>query len=121
MAVYTDEHGEAMVAFNPLSGFNFAVDSNGRCDLDLAVNRSFTASINATGVYPDQPVIWDQANKTSNTLTKRVNIAASKTLRCVPKGQWEMFCVETIRDIFGARSAECPGSLHPLAARPHRA
>ena len=101
VAVYTDEHGEAMVAFNPLSGFNFAVDSNGRCDLDLAVNRSFTASINATGVYPDQPVIWDQANKTSNTLTKRVNIAASKTLACVPKGQFEMFCVETVRDIFG--------------------
>ncbi len=44
MAVYTDEHGEAFVAFNPLSGFNFAVDSNGRCDLDLAANRSFTAT-----------------------------------------------------------------------------
>ncbi len=46
-------------------------------------------------------MIWDQANKTSNTLTKRVNIAASKTLACVPKGQFEMFCVETVRDIFG--------------------
>ncbi len=105
VAVYTDEHFEAIVAFNPLSGFNFAVDSNGRCDLDAAANRSFTASINATGVYPDQPVIWDQANKTSNTIGKRVNIAASKTLSCVPKGQYEMFCVETVRDIFGAPQA----------------
>jgi hypothetical protein len=101
VAVYTDEHFEAFVAFNPATGFNFAVDSNGRCDLDLAVNRSFTSQITASSVYPDQPVIWDQANKTSNTLTKRVNIAASKTLSCVPKGQFEMFCVETIRDIFG--------------------
>ena len=101
VAVYTDEHGEAMVGFNPLAGFNFAVDSNGRCDLDLPANRTFTATINATAVYPDQPVIWDQANKTSTALTKTVNIAASKVLNCVPKGRFEMFCVETIRNIFG--------------------
>jgi hypothetical protein len=101
VAVYTDEHGEAIVAFNPATGFNFAVDSNNRCDLDLPANRSFTATITAQSIYPDQPVIWDQASKISNTLTKTVNIAASKTLNCVPKGQFEMFCVETIRDIFG--------------------
>ena len=46
-------------------------------------------------------MIWDRANKTSGPLTKTVNIAASKTLNCVPKGQFEMFCVETIRDIYG--------------------
>ncbi len=101
VAVYTDEHGEAIVAFDPDTGFNFAVDSNGRCDLDLPANRSFNATITATGIYPDQPVIWDRANKTSLPLTKTVNIAASKTLNCVPKGQFEMFCVETIRDIYG--------------------
>ena len=101
VAVYTDEHGEAIVAFNPATGFNFAVDSNFRCDLDLPANRSFTSSITATGIYPDQPVIWEQGNKTSAALTKVVNIAASKTLNCVPKGQFEMFCVETILDIFG--------------------
>jgi len=101
VAVYTDEHGEAIVAFNPATGFNFAVDSNNRCDLDFPANRSFSATITAQSIYPDQPVIWDQASKVSNTLTKTVNIAASKTLNCVPKGQFEMFCVETIRDIFG--------------------
>jgi hypothetical protein len=99
--VYTDEHGEAMIQYNPSTGFNFAVDSNGRCDVDLPANRTFTSTITATAVYPDQPVIWDQANKTSNALTKTTNIAASKVLNCVPKGRFEMFCVETIRDIQG--------------------
>jgi hypothetical protein len=106
--VYTDEHGEAIVAFRPDTGFNFAVDSNFRCDLDLPANRSFTASITAQSIYPDQPVIWDQANKVSNTLTKVVNIAASKTLNCVPKGQFEMFCVETIRNIYGGPVVGAP-------------
>lgn len=100
-AVYTDEHGEAFVAFNPVAGFPFAIDTNGRCDLDLPANRSFSAQITAEALYPDQPVLWDQAAKTSNTLTKTVNIAASKTLNCVPKGRFEMFCVETVRGLFG--------------------
>jgi hypothetical protein len=101
VAVYTDEHFEAFVAYNPNTGFNFAVDNQGACDLDLPANRSFLSNITASAVYPDQPVIWDQANKTSNTLVKRTNIAASKVLTCVPKRQFEMFCMETIRDILG--------------------
>jgi hypothetical protein len=108
VAVYTDEHGEAIVAYNPDTGYNFAVDSNFRCDLDLPANRSFSATITATAIYPDQPVIWDQDNKTSNALTKVTNIAASKVLSCVPKGQFEMFCVETIRDIYGRPVAGAP-------------
>lgn len=124
IVVYTDEHFEAIVAYNPNTGFNFAVDSNGRCDLDLPANRSFTSNITATSVYPDQPVIWDQANKTSNTLVKRTNLNPSKTLNCVPKGRFEMFCVETIRDIFGrpvagahVRFTRSPlGNIEPDAA-----
>jgi hypothetical protein len=108
VAVYTDEHGEAIVAFDPDTGFNYAVDSNFRCDLDLPANRSFSATITAQSIYPDQPVIWDQASKVSNSLTKTVNIAASKTLNCVPKGQFEMFCVETIRNIYGRPVAGAP-------------
>jgi hypothetical protein len=50
-------------------------------------------------------VIWDQANKTSGAITKVVNIAASKTLNCIPKGPMSMFCVETVRDIFGRLQA----------------
>jgi hypothetical protein len=104
VAVYTDEHGEAFVAFDPDTGFNFAT-LNGACDLDLPANRSFSSTITATSIYPDQPVIWDQANKTSGAITKVVNIAASKTLNCIPKGPMSMFCVETVRDIFGRLQA----------------
>ncbi len=124
VAVYTDEHGEAFVQFNPNTGFNFAVDSNFRCDLDLPANRTFTSEITAQGIYPDQPVIWDQASKVSNTLTKTVNIAARKTLSCVPKGFNESFCVETILDIQGrpvagalVRFSRTPlGNIEPDAA-----
>lgn len=124
VAVYTDEHGEAFVSFNPNTGFNFEVDSNFRCDLDDPDNRSFDSEITAEGLYPDQPVIWDQASKVSNTLTKTVNIAASKTLVCVPKGTNESFCVETILDIQGrpvagalVRFSRTPlGNIEPDAA-----
>jgi hypothetical protein len=99
VAVYTDEHGEAFVAYNPNTGFRWNADSNGRCN--LIPGPLGTATITAEGLYPDQPVLWDQASKVSNSLTKTVNSLASKTLSCVPKGLNEMFCVETILDIQG--------------------
>ena len=99
VAVYTDEHGEAFVSYNPNTGFRFTADSNGRCP--LTPGTLGTASITAEALYPDQPVLWDQASKVSNTIVKTVNSLASKTLSCVPKGPNEMFCVETIRDIQG--------------------
>ena len=99
VAVYTDEHGEAFVAYNPNTGFRLTADSNGRCP--LTPGTLGTASITAEALYPDQPVLWDQASKVSNTIVKTVNSLASKTLACVPKGPNEMFCVETIRDIQG--------------------
>ncbi len=104
VAVYTDEHGQAFVEYDPDTGYNFAT-LNGACDLDLPANRSFTSMISATAIYPDQPVIWDRANKTSGSITKVTNIAASKTLSCVPKGPMSMFCVETVRDIYGRLQA----------------
>jgi hypothetical protein len=99
VAVYTDEHGMAFVAFNPNSGFRWTADSNGRCP--LTPGSLGTANITAEAIYPDQPVLWDQVAKVSNSLTKTVNSLASKTLACVPKGANEMFCVETIRGIDG--------------------
>ena len=116
VAVYTDEHGEAFVAYNPNTGFRWNADSNGRCNLAPAL--SGTATITAEGIYPDQPVLWDQASKVSNSLTKTVNSLASKTLACVPKGLNEMFCVETILDIQG-RPVGCRGPVQPDAARQH--
>ena len=97
VAVYTDEHGEAFVQYNPYPGIVLTPDSNGRCDIygPAPVGQS---TITATSVYPDQPVLWDGGNKTSNALTKTVNYASSKVLNCVPKSKNEAFCVETILD-----------------------
>ncbi len=55
----------------------------------------------AVSVYPDQPVLWDRSNKTSNVLTKTTNFASSKVLNCIPKSTNEAFCVETIKDLWG--------------------
>jgi hypothetical protein len=100
VAVYTDEHGEAYVQFNPYVGAVLTPDSNGRCDI-YHPGVLGTATITATSVYPDQPVLWDQGPKTSPAITKTVNSLANKTLACVPKGTNEAFCVETILDAQG--------------------
>jgi hypothetical protein len=100
VAVYTDEHGEAYVQFNPNTGLNLTPDSNGRCDI-YHPGLLGTATIQARSIYPDQVVNWDQANKLSATLTKTVSHLANKTLACVPKGPNEAFCVETIVDLEG--------------------
>jgi len=100
VAVYTDEHGEAYVQFNPNTGINLTPDSNGRCDF-YHPGLLGMATIQARSIYPDQPVQWDHTNKLSGTLTKTVNHLANKTLSCVPKGPNEAFCVETIVDFEG--------------------
>jgi hypothetical protein len=99
-AVYTDEHGEAYIQYNPNTGLNLTPDSNGRCDF-YHPGLLGTATIQARSIYPDQPVLWDGGNKLSNTLTKTVNHLANKTLVCVPKGPNEAFCVETVVDLEG--------------------
>ncbi len=100
VAVYTDEHGEAYVTYRPDHGIVLTPDSNGRCDIygPAPIGHS---TITALAVYPDQPVIWDGGNKTSNSLTKTVNFASSKVLNCLPKSTNEAYCVETIKDLWG--------------------
>jgi len=85
------------VQYNPYPGIVLTPDSNGRCDIygPAPVGHS---TITATSVYPDQPVLWDGGNKTSNALAKTVNYASSKVLNCVAKSRNEAFCVETILD-----------------------
>jgi hypothetical protein len=107
VAVYTDEHGEAYVQFNPNTGMNLTPDSNGRCDI-YHPGLLGTATIQARSIYPDQVVNWDQNPKLSATLTKTVNHLANKTLACVPKGPNEAFCVETIVDLEGNPVAGAP-------------
>jgi hypothetical protein len=99
-AVYTDEHGEAYVQFNPDAGNVLTPDSNGRCDIYTG-SLVGNATITATSVYPDQVPTWDGSNKVSNTLAKTVDFVPSKILACVPKGTNEAFCVETVKDLAG--------------------
>lgn len=93
VAVYTDEHGEAQVQYNPGghegSGFYFdnlpgAIrNDNGGCDLE-DVDVLGTSNITATARYPYQPV--SDTDKTSPSLTKTVNNLFTKTLSYYPKG-----------------------------------
>ena len=99
-AVYTDEHGEAYVQFNPDEGNVLTLGSNHRCDIYTG-SLVGTASITATSVYPDQVPTWDGASKDSNTLTKTVDFVPSKTLACIKKDINEAYCVETIKDLAG--------------------
>lgn len=101
LAVYTDEHGEAYVQFNPDVGIKLTPDSDGRCDIyDPTHPTVGHATITATSVYPDQVPLWDGngAGKTSTPLTKTVNFASSKILNCIAKSSNEAYCVETILD-----------------------
>ncbi len=107
VAVYTDEHGQAMVQFNPANpdgeGINLTSDGNGRCDVYTG-SLTGTATIQAESVYPaKQPS--DPSNmgtpKLSNTLTKTVTFTPSKTLTCIKKGVNEAYCVETVTDFEG--------------------
>ncbi len=99
-AVYTDEHGEAYVQFNPDAGNVLTPDSNGRCDIYTG-SLVGNATITATSVYPDQVPTWDGGIKISNALAKTVDFVPSKILACVPKGTNEAFCVETVKDLAG--------------------
>ncbi len=89
VAVYTDEHGEAQVAYEPYAG-GFYYDSlpvvlnrNGGCDLQ-GIHTLGTAAITATARYPYQPV--DANPVTSATITKTVSSLFDKSLSYWPKG-----------------------------------
>jgi hypothetical protein len=99
--VYTDEHGEAILQFDPDVGVTLVPDSNGRCDLGEVGPAALlgSASISAEALDPFQLTFNDP--RLSNTLTKNVFELAGKSLDCVPKSANEAFCVEVIRDIRG--------------------
>jgi hypothetical protein len=99
--VYTDEHGEAILQFNPDAGAVLTPDSNGRCDLGEVGAAALlgSATISAEALDPYQLTFNDP--RLSNTLTKNVFELAGKSLDCVAKSANEAFCVEVIRDIRG--------------------
>jgi hypothetical protein len=93
VAVYTDEHGEAQVEYNPggAGGSGFFFDNltgaihndNGGCDLE-DVDVLGTSAISATARYPYQPV--SDPDKTSRTIDKTVHNLFTKTISYYPKG-----------------------------------
>ena len=88
VAVYTDEHGEAQVEYNPGTGAYYDAvgairNANGGCDLE-DVDVLGTSSITATARYPYQPV--SDPAKASAPLTKEVRSLFTKYLAVYPKG-----------------------------------
>jgi hypothetical protein len=107
---YTDEHGEARTLFLPGVDFYFlnlpgvAINANGGCDL-ANVSVLGSANISATVRYPFEPVTARPV--VSNTVTKTVTSAFSKSITCYPKGataeeQNAAICVAQAIDITGA-------------------
>jgi hypothetical protein len=89
VAVYTDEHGEAQVRYDPYAG-GFYYDNlpvvrndNRGCDLQ-DVDVLGTSDIKATAKYPYQPV--DDSSRVSATLRKTVHNEFDKSLSYYPKG-----------------------------------
>ena len=88
MAVYTDEHGEAQVEYNPGTGAYYDAvgaikNDNGGCDLE-DVDVLGRSSIMATARYPYQAV--DDPAKPSAPLAKEVRSLFTKYLGYFPKG-----------------------------------
>jgi len=99
VVVYTDEHGEAIVAYNPNVGFQLAPDANNRC-FEITRPSAFASTITVQANYPYQPP-FNAPRPAATTIGKTVATLSSKTLSCVAKGPNEMFCVETVLDFEG--------------------
>ena len=90
VAVYTDEHGEAQVRYDPYAGGFFydnlpvVLNDNRGCDLQ-DVDLLGTSVIQATGKYPYEQV--DANPVGSGTLNKSVYNEFDKSLSYFPKGE----------------------------------
>ena len=101
VAVYSDEHGGAGVAFDP-TGVTLTPDSNGRCDpssISATPHVVATGSVTAEVSYPygstAPPLV-------SNALTFVRQSLEGSDLACLPKGLNEWFCVVRLQDESGA-------------------
>jgi hypothetical protein len=110
LTVYTDEHGQAYVGFDPVPGNNTQLGafvlphippsmSGINIICDLSPGEAGRTVISAKAFYPDQPGIGLAAD---TTLTKVVWHDSSKTLVCEKKvGFNGSTCTETILDLAG--------------------
>jgi hypothetical protein len=99
--VYTDEHGEAILQFNPDVGAELDPDSNNLCDLGEVNGPELLGTATITAEARDPFQLTFNARRIGNVLTKNVFELAGKSLDCVPKTVNIAFCVEVIRDIRG--------------------
>jgi hypothetical protein len=89
VAVFTDEHGEAQVEYEPFAGGFYydavgaVLNDNRGCDLQ-DVDVLGRSVISATAKYPGQPVSFP--NTTSASLTKTIGNEFDKSARYYPKG-----------------------------------
>ena len=98
VVVYTDEHGEAQVEYNPGTGAYYDAvgaikNANGGCDLE-DVDVLGRSVITATARYPYQAV--SDSAKPSAPLNKEVRSLFTKTLASYPKGAGEANSVARI-------------------------
>ncbi|HSA52622.1 MAG TPA: hypothetical protein VLH10_21260 [Yinghuangia sp.] len=98
--VYTDEHGEAIVSFNPDVGARLTPDDQGLCDLGDSPEPELLGSAVITAEARD-PFQLTFERRPGNSLTKNVFELAYKSLDCYPKNNIEAVCIETIVDIRG--------------------
>jgi hypothetical protein len=106
--VYTDEHGEAILQFNPDVGAELEADLQGLCDLGEGTAPELLGSAVISAVAKD-PFQLTRIRRPGNTLTKNVFELASKSLDCFPKTPIAAICIETITDIRGNPVVGAPG------------
>ena len=109
--VYTDEHGEAILQFNPDVGATLVANNQGLCDLGEVNGAALLGSATISAIARDPFQLTFNLPRVSNTLTKNVFELAGKSLDCIPKSPIEAFCVEVIRDIRGNPVAGAPVSF----------
>jgi hypothetical protein len=90
VVVYSDEHGEAQVAYNPGTGMyydNLGAIHNANGGADLAgIDVLGTSSITATADYPDQPVVRAPFKQVSDPVIATVHSQYAKTIAAYEKG-----------------------------------
>ena len=114
--VYTDEHGEAILQFDPDVGAVLTPNANGLCDPGEVGAAALlgSATISAEALDPYQLTFNDP--RLSNTLTKNVFELAGKSLDCVAKSRSRRSASRS-----SATSAVTPSRVPKCRSRVNRA
>ena len=125
VAVYTDEHGEAQVEYNPAPAPTTTPSGRSRTPTAAVTSRTWTSSarsvITATARYPYQQV--SDTAKPSSPLTKEVRSLFTKYLVIYPKGPGDAnsnarIVVAHAQDVDGQGVRRTSASASTSTARP---